>query len=688
MRTLVQTLPAGTIITFDPALNGDTITLVASISTSNAMTIQGPGASLMTIDGAGTTSLFQISNATTISGLSLNDGYSSSGGGAMSVYAPLTLDGCSFNNNRTDSYGGAISSYADTVTITNSSFSNNSATYHGGAIIISTFSGSPVFTLTNSLFYANSSTSGPGSAVSLYAGTGTITNSTFVDNDGPQGAITNYSTGALALAFVTVTGTTNSPAFVNQSGGEFSLKNSIVVGNPAGDFDDYGQWDSGDYNVLASAPIAEVNLQSHDIVDGSITLNALADNGGATKTIKLSPLSIEENAIPPAQCTDLNGDPLLTDQRNQPRPAGSGCDIGAYEMQAADFVAGICGDGHLDQGEQCDDGNAVQTDGCLNNCVAPTCGDGFTEAGVEVCDGGPADLGCSADCQTLEPMQIAVSKQLIGAYGIAFDGVNLWVTDGQSGITEVSRVTDKAIQSFSEGDQPFASIFAAGSLWVANRFDDSVNSTGGGLVNQIDPSTGSTIASIPVDALPYAMATDGTHVWSAGSGDNKICEINAVTATLVGCPAVGPATHYFGLAFDGTDLWAADATGSVFRIDPSNNAILGEFDAHDFVSGLAWDGHAMWVTLDSAGTAVKVDPTSMTVVATVAVGAGPGAATFDGSNVWIANSGANTVTRIDPNSNTATYTVTVGTGPIGMVFDGTDLWVVNINDATVSEVRP
>ena len=48
-----------------------------------------------------------------------------------------------------------------------------------------------------------------------------------------------------------------------------------------------------------------------------------------------------------------------------------------------------CGDGHLDAGEECDDGNAVNNDGCTNTCRLPACGDGIVQAG-EQCDG--ADL--------------------------------------------------------------------------------------------------------------------------------------------------------------------------------------------------------------------------------------------------------------------------------------------------------
>jgi cysteine-rich repeat protein len=58
-----------------------------------------------------------------------------------------------------------------------------------------------------------------------------------------------------------------------------------------------------------------------------------------------------------------------------------------------------CGDGTLDPGELCDDGNAVSNDGCDNGCLLPVCGDGVVED-AEQCDDGnvAAGDGCSASC--------------------------------------------------------------------------------------------------------------------------------------------------------------------------------------------------------------------------------------------------------------------------------------------------
>lgn len=53
-----------------------------------------------------------------------------------------------------------------------------------------------------------------------------------------------------------------------------------------------------------------------------------------------------------------------------------------------------CGNGTVDMGEECDDGNCVANDTCNNNCKLPYCGDGIVQA-PEVCDG---DEMCPGDC--------------------------------------------------------------------------------------------------------------------------------------------------------------------------------------------------------------------------------------------------------------------------------------------------
>ncbi len=61
----------------------------------------------------------------------------------------------------------------------------------------------------------------------------------------------------------------------------------------------------------------------------------------------------------------------------------------------------LCGNGRVELGEECDDGNPANTDGCTA-CHWARCGDGVVRGGVEECDDGNTrdGDGCSSSCLT------------------------------------------------------------------------------------------------------------------------------------------------------------------------------------------------------------------------------------------------------------------------------------------------
>jgi cysteine-rich repeat protein len=58
-----------------------------------------------------------------------------------------------------------------------------------------------------------------------------------------------------------------------------------------------------------------------------------------------------------------------------------------------------CGNGVVEDAEECDDGNAINDDGCSNECTLAMCGDGIIQAG-EGCDAG-ADNGPGQPCNSM-----------------------------------------------------------------------------------------------------------------------------------------------------------------------------------------------------------------------------------------------------------------------------------------------
>ena len=91
-------------------------------------------------------------------------------------------------------------------------------------------------------------------------------------------------------------------------------------------------------------------------------------------------------------------------------------------------VDGECGNGTVEAGEECDDGNLVGGDGCTPDCMDESggaCGDGVVDAG-EDCDDANANKydGCEPDCtpspdevtcETLSPLSDAVCEVTAGS---------------------------------------------------------------------------------------------------------------------------------------------------------------------------------------------------------------------------------------------------------------------------------
>jgi len=88
--------------------------------------------------------------------------------------------------------------------------------------------------------------------------------------------------------------------------------------------------------------------------------------------------------------SDLRGQTCLSIGQAQGTLACS--DTCGWDISGCVGGGAVCGNGVVEDGEECDDGNHVLTDACPDGpggtCLDATCGDGFVQAGVEGCDDG------------------------------------------------------------------------------------------------------------------------------------------------------------------------------------------------------------------------------------------------------------------------------------------------------------
>jgi hypothetical protein len=368
-----------------------TITLTSGqLAVTDAVTVAGPGATLLTVSGNNASRIFKVADAQTIinvafSGMTLANGKNTeaafiTGGGAIydgddnltlsdmvirdcvggtlggGVYvaAPvsqLTFQRCTFANNSADEGGGLDVARVGTMTIDGCTFSDNRATNgEGGGFAVNkadrTFTGGS-FTLRNSTLSGNSARSGGGGLL-VYFATVNVSNCTisgnasleagsgsggglFIGTGSPSSAVTIRIANSTITGNTALASTTSGGLYINRGNpaAAVTVTSSIISGNRAPSTPDIL---AGAVTLVASA-IGDPRGFSLAAGSGNnlpfgtdLKLGPLAANGGPTKTHALLPGS-------PAIDAGANPTGLAFDQRGSgfPRTVGAGTDIGAYE---------------------------------------------------------------------------------------------------------------------------------------------------------------------------------------------------------------------------------------------------------------------------------------------------------------------------------------------------------------------
>ena len=289
----------------------DTISLTADVTLDAALnnivspvTLNGAGYS---ISGADSYRIFNIRSgaSVTIENVTLYNGNAgSSTGGAILQNSTGTLTiSNSVIRDSTGFGGGGISVNNGAVTIKNSSIYSNRATRFGGGGVY--VSGGRGVTILNSSLYDNfaDGSSGSGGAIYVRFGSATLTHVTMHDNRATQAG------GVRVASNRTVT-----------------MRNSIIS-NSTSD----GSTRISD--CLNEGTLSPTTSNGNLIQDGTCSAEFSGEPGLDSNPSGSPPyyaLHSSSRAVDAVSCDQLTGTDLR-DQRGNPRPHGSQCDIGAYE---------------------------------------------------------------------------------------------------------------------------------------------------------------------------------------------------------------------------------------------------------------------------------------------------------------------------------------------------------------------
>ena len=244
-------------------------------------------------------------------------------GGAIFNNGVLTVNNSDLDYNRAKQKGGGIYN-AGTMTVNATTFQNNGVNIgnepgeSGGAIW-----NTGTATIVDSTFVGNIASQSGGAIANGYGGMMTITNSTISANSTTLSGIVSgaaiMNSGTLHISYTTITsnaGTTSGAVW--SATDTIEITNSIIATNLP-----------SNCSYPATSPTSGPNLDNDGSCD-NFTINddpqlgPLASNGGPTQTHHIAPSSPARNAAA--------GSCPATDQRGEPRPHGSACDLGSYEF--------------------------------------------------------------------------------------------------------------------------------------------------------------------------------------------------------------------------------------------------------------------------------------------------------------------------------------------------------------------
>jgi hypothetical protein len=148
--------------------------------------------------------------------------------------------------------------------------------------------------------------------------------------------------------------------------------------------------------------------------------------------------------------------------------------------------------------------------------------------------------------------------------GLAFDGTYMWVLNSNNNwgpnpgtVTRLLASSGACVTpcTFNVGNVPYEIAFDGANMWVSNGYDSTVT--------RLRASDGACVGSctLPVGEASgdaAGLAFDGTYLWVAGTTSSVVTKIRASDGANFGIfPLGGPGTILQCVAFDGAHVWAS-----------------------------------------------------------------------------------------------------------------------------------
>ncbi len=253
-----------------------------------------------------------------------------------------------------------------------------------------------------------------------------------------------------------------------------------------------GSSGTGSASSTSGAPTSDTPTSAGPMSDGSsggMASSGVADTGDVTGTLTTGPvttdpatsdISTSSGGMSTQGSSSSSGDVAVCGDGildpGEQCDEGDGINGNGQSLCTADCQGNLCGDEYVAPGEECDAGPGNGQGGeCTEKCKITSCGDGY-KGGAEACDLGPengTDTGneiCSHDCTTVVTKKLSICVSAPSG-GKLWDGMTAGIA-GADGICKTSCGADYKAMVVGDGRTASKTKYAGDgqAAWVLQKY--------------------------------------------------------------------------------------------------------------------------------------------------------------------------------------------------------------------------
>ena len=211
---------------------------------------------------------------------------------------------------------------------------------------------------------------------------------------------------------------------------------------------------------------------------------------------------------------------------------------------------------------------------------------------------------------------------------------------------------------------PFASLKAEAEFDAAGKtdwifFSASAYFPAADSIEKVDPKTNKKVEPIAMVSRPCGgMASGFGSLWAPACGSASLVRIDSKTFKVTKTIPTGVSTLRDPIAATADSIWLlTDDKVTLSRIDPEQNAVVGELRVFAGCRSLTFGESALWLACPAQNKILKINPATNLIDKAIEVSAEPISITAGSGSIWVLCRKDGKIDRVDPKTDKVTKTI-------------------------------